>query len=361
MTRGRRATRYVALIRAINVPGHAQLVDGDEDHGVRANRRGVRHNRVMTRHTIASVMAAVVFCAASLQSARAQQPAAPPDPSTDLLQQAEQQMRDGKEQQAVALARQAVAASPESYQANNTLGAMLDFAGMYREARDAFAKAAAIAPNADDKTRAERAIAISYGFEGDCTNAATHEEPLYRQYLDANDFNNAGGVANELARLCLDAGNVDFAERWYRMGSEAGLRESDIGADGQDLWRYRLEHALARIAARRGQKAEARKHVAAAKEILDRGNMPAQQKEFFPYLTGYVALHTGDYQAALSELQQANQNDAYVLGLIAQTYEKLGQTDRAMEYYRKVMASTTHNPTTAGSRPLARQKLAAGK
>src|SRR5947208_1449697 len=141
-----------------------------EDNGVRANRRGVRHNRVMTRHTIASVMAAVVFCAASLQSTRAQQPAAPQDPSTDLLQQAEQQMRDGKEQQAVALARQAVAASPESYQANNTLGAMLDFAGMYREARDAFAKAAAIAPNADDKTRAERAIAISYGFEGDCTN-----------------------------------------------------------------------------------------------------------------------------------------------------------------------------------------------
>ena len=143
------------------------------------------------------------------------------------------------------------------------------------------------------------------------------------------------------------------------MGTDAGLREPDIKAERQDLWRYRLEHALARIAARRGNQAEAQKHVAAAKAILDRGTMAAQQKEYFPYLAGYVALYTGDYQTALTQLQQGNQGDAYVLGLIAQTYEKLGQNNKAMEYYRKVMASTTHNPTTAGSRPLARTKLAA--
>jgi Flp pilus assembly protein TadD len=313
---------------------------------------------MMTRHMIAYAIAALVLCVASVQTAHAQQATASQDPSADLLRQAQQQMRDGKEKEAVGLARQAVAASPQSYQANNTLGAMLDLAGMYQEARDAFAKAAEVAPNADDKARAQRAIAISYGFERDCTNAAKYEEPVYRQYLDAKDFNNAGGVANELARLCLDAGNINFAERWYRMGSEAGLREPEIKAEQQDLWRFRLEHALARIAARRGHKAEAGKHLAAAKAILDRGNMPEQQKEYFPYLAGYVALYGGDYGTALTELQQGNQEDAYVLGLIAQTYEKLGQMDKAKEYYGKVMASTTHNPTTAGSRPLAREKLA---
>jgi Flp pilus assembly protein TadD len=313
------------------------------------------------RHTLTRAVAALVFGAAILQSAHAQQSATVPDASADLQRQAQQQMREGKEQEAVASARRAVALSPQSFQAQNTLGAMLDLAGTYKEARDAFAKAAEVAPDADDKARAERAIAISYGFERDCTNAAKHAEPVYRRYLDVNDFNNAGGVANELARLCLDAGNIDFAERWYRMGTEAGLREPEIKAEQQDLWRFRLEHALARIAARRGQKAEAEKHVAAAKELLDRGNVPEEQKEYFPYLTGYVALYTGDYRTALNELQQGNQNDAYVLGLIAQTYEKLGQTDKAMEYYRKVMTSTAHNPTTAGSRPLARQKLAGSK
>lgn len=313
----------------------------------------------MTRLTLAYGVAALILCAASVQPARAQQPAAPQDPSADPLRQAQQKMRDGNEAEAVALARQAVTASPDSYQTNNGMGAMLDLAAQYKEAREYFAKAAKVAPTADNKARALRAIAISYGFEGDCPNATQYEEPLYRQYLDAKDFYNAGEIANELARLCLDAGQIDIAERWYKTGTEAGLREPDIKAERLDLWHYRLEHALARIAARRGNKAEADKHVAAAKELLDRGNMPAQQKEYFPYLAGYVALFTGDYQTALAQLLQGNQNDAYVLGLIAQTYEKLGQSDKAIEYYRKVMASTTHNPTTAGSRPLARRKLAA--
>ena len=309
---------------------------------------------------IRSLMLLIGLTASAAIVVRAQPPA-PQDPAAGLLREAQQQMREGHEDEALATVRRAVAASPQSYQANNQLGALLDLAGHYAEAREALARAVEMAPNADNKVRAKRAIAISYGFEGDCAGAAKYEEPIYHQYLDVRDFFNAGEVANELARLCLDAGNVDEAERWYKTGTETGLREPDIKSDRQDLWRYRLEHALARIAARRGNKAEAQKHVDAAKEILDRGNLPENQKEYFPYLAGYVALYTGDYQTALAQLQQANQNDAYVLGLIAQTYEKLGQTDKAMEYYRKVMASTTHNPTTAGSRPLARKKLAAMK
>jgi Flp pilus assembly protein TadD len=305
---------------------------------------------------ISAVLTAAMIACATV--AQAQAVAAVQDPVGDLLRQAQQQMRDGREADAVALARKAVAASPDSYQANNTLGAMLDFSARYAEARSAFQKAADVAPTPDNKSRARRAIAISYGFEGDCTNAAKYEEPEYHQFLDAKDFYNAGEVANELARLCFDAGKLDEAERWYKTGTDAGLREPDIKLERQDLWHYRLEHALARLAARRGNKVEAAAHVAAVRALVDRGNMPAQQKEYLPYLTGYVALATGDYQMALTELQQGNQNDAYVLGLMAQTYEKLGQKDKALEYYKKVMASTTHNPTTAGSRPLARRKVA---
>ena len=251
---------------------------------------------------------------------------------------------------------QDAAATP--YQTQMRLGNTRDFAGQYAEARAAFAKAAEVAPTADNKSRAQRAIAISYRFEGDCDGVAKAEEPEYQRFLEAKDFYNAGEVANELARLCFDAGKLDVAERWYLKGRDAGLQEPGIKPERQDLWQYRTEHALARLAARRRHKADAEKHVAAAKALLDRGNMPAQQAEYFPYLQGYVALYTGDPNGALAALQKANQNDAYIDSLIAQTYEKLGQKDKAIEFYRKVMASTTHNPTTAGSRPLAKKKLA---
>jgi hypothetical protein len=56
-----------------------------------------------------------------------------------------------------------------------------------------------------------------------------------------------------------------------------------------------------------------------------------EQESFFPYLTGYVAFYLGDYKTALADLQNAQQ-DPFVVCLIAETYEKLGEQDKAMEY-----------------------------
>ena len=71
------------------------------------------------------------------------------------------------------------------------------------------------------------------------------------------------------ARVCIDAGDLDAAEAWYKKGHDLGLKEPNISPGRKDLWEFRTEHALARLAARRGNKAEAQKHVAAAKAVLD--------------------------------------------------------------------------------------------
>jgi tetratricopeptide (TPR) repeat protein len=72
---------------------------------------------------------------------------------------------------------------------------------------------------------------------------------------------------------------------------------------------------------------------------------------------GYVAFYAGDYKAALAEFQKGNQNDPFILNLIAQSHEKLGDKAAAMEHYKKVMGFTTHNPNNAFARPFARKKL----
>src|SRR5262249_48804209 len=148
------------------------------------------------------------------------------------------------------------------------------------------------------------------------------------------------------------------AAKWYQTGHDAGLREPDIKPDRKDLWEFRLEHAQARLAARRGNQVEAQKHVDAAKIILDKGTNP-NQKPFFPYLTGYVAFYAGDYKNALTDLQQANQNDPFILSLIARCYEKIGDDAQARTYYEKILTFNTHNPPNAFARPLAQKKLAA--
>ena len=295
-----------------------------------------------------------VFCLISVVSLAAQTPAA--QPPAALIAQGGQKLQEGKFEEALALYRQELQRSPNSLQAHAAAGVALDLMGLYGEARQHLEKAIQAAPDAEAKARAMRSMAMSYAFEGDYKGAEKYESQVYASYLDTGDYYMAGEIANELARVCLELGQIDLAEKWYRAGHDAGLRQPDIPPDRLDLWAFRWEHAQARIAARRGNPVEARQHVAKAKEILDRGAIPAQA-QFFPYLTGYVAFHANDYKTALAELGKANQTDPYILSLIAQAHEKLGDQAQAMEYYRKVASSTGHNPPAALSIPLARRKL----
>ena len=232
-------------------------------------------------------------------------------------------------------------------------GRQLDLIGEYSQARERFQKALQQATTAQAKALAQRSLAVSYGFERDCKNAVKYEGPLYETYLASKSFFEAGETADELARICIDAGDLDQAYQWYQKGHDAGLNE--LEEKQKDLWNFRWEHAQARIAARRGNKAEAQKHVEAAKAVLDRGTNP-QQSPFFPYLVGYVAFYADDFKTALAEFQKANQNDPFIQVMIAQTYEKLGDQAHAREYYLKALASSAHNPPNAFARPLAKKK-----
>jgi tetratricopeptide (TPR) repeat protein len=171
-------------------------------------------------------------------------------------------------------------------------------------------------------------------------------------------------MANEAARVCIDSGDFDAAQRLYKKGHDLGLKEPNISPGRKDVWEYRWEHAEARVAARRGNKAAADKHVTAAEAILRDLNQKDpklydQQKTFQPYLTGYVALYTGDPKAALADLQTANADDPFIQCLIGMAYEKLGDKDKATEMYRKAAGVRGHNPPAAFAHNFTRKKLAA--
>jgi len=54
-----------------------------------------------------------------------------------------------------------------------------------------------------------------------------------------------------------------------------------------------------------------------------------------------------DYKTAMEELLTANQNDPFIQCLLGQTYEKVGEKDKAIESYRKAAAAIAHNPPAA--------------
>jgi tetratricopeptide (TPR) repeat protein len=246
----------------------------------------------------------------------------------------------------------------------------LDREGAHAEARAIFQRLIDTAPDAAARAAAQRRMAMSYGFEGDCANAVRYHEMViaYWQTREAaepqNAFYQQGEMANESARVCIDAGDLDVAERMYRRGSELGLKEPEPKTHPKSLWDYRLAHALGRLAARRGDRAEAERQVAAARHILDSDPaMAAEQERFFPYLAGYVALYTGDLQGAESWLTKAiamegNNRDPFMHCLLAMLYERTGRSDEARAVYREAYdLATAHNPPAAFARRFARLKL----
>jgi tetratricopeptide (TPR) repeat protein len=247
-----------------------------------------------------------------------------------------------------------------------------DVAGNYTASRAIFQKLIDNAPDPASKAAAQRRMAMSHGFEGHCSEAVRYEEMVIdywktrEQAEPQNAFYQEGEMANEAARLCIDAGDLATAERMYKRGTELGLKEPEPRTHPKALWDYRLAHAMARLAARKGDKAEAQRQVAAARKFLDADPaMAANQERFFPYLTGYVALYTNDLKTAEADLtkavaMQGNSTDPFMHALLGMTHEKMGHADAAKEWYQKAYdLSTQHTPPSAFTRGFARKKLGA--
>ena len=246
----------------------------------------------------------------------------------------------------------------------------LDTQGRTSEARAWFQRIIDSAATPAAKAAAQRAMAMSYAFDGDCANTVRYEEMVIAYWKTRereepqNAFYQQGEMANEAARVCIDAGDLKTAEKYYRLGSELGLREPEPRTHPKVLWDFRLSHALARLAARRGDATEAKRQVDAARRALDSDSaVRSQQERFFPYLVGYVALYTNDLETAEAELTKAvamrgNDRDPFMHILLATTYEKLGQQEKAGALFRKAYdLATAHNPPAAYARPFTRKKL----
>ena len=268
------------------------------------------------------------------------------------------------------LAAQQPGAQATPLQAALREGARLDVDGKTIEARALFQKLLDTTTVPDAKAQVQRAIAMSYAFEGDCANTVKYEDMVIAYWRTResaepqNAFYQEGEMANEGARVCIDAGDLPLANRYYRAGYTLGMMEPEPRTHPKSLWDFRLAHALARLAARRGDKGEAQKQIAAARRALDSDStMRAQQERFYPYLVGYVALYTNDLPAAERELSHAvamrgNERDPFMLTLLAMTHEHMGHPDEARELYRKAYEmATAHNPPAAYVRRVARSKI----
>lgn len=311
-----------------------------------------------TRHFLLVVLSILLIAATAL----AQQPTTPasadPNDPAELVKQGRKLSDEGKHDEALALFKQAMDAKPDLADAHLATGVTLDLKGQYEEARQHIAKAIELAPP-DQKSRAWRTMGMAFAFVCQPSESEKYHKQVFDAQVAQQKYTDAAGTANELARVMLECGDIGGAERWYKTGYDTALKDTKLTDKDRALWDFRWHNAQARLAARSGKKSEAKKHVAEARAALDKAQNP-DQEPYFPYLTGYVAFYAKNYKGAIADLQKANQKDPFILALLAQSYEKLGDKAKAQELYRTILTFNNHNPTNAYARPLAKKKLGMG-
>ena len=289
----------------------------------------------------------------------ATQNAPPSTPATDpaeLVKQARKLVSDGRVDEALPLYRRALQADPNGFDVNLGVGNALDLTGQGTEARTHFTKAIAAATD-DTRAQALTAMAISFAFEGNAREAATFYQQVYDKQTAASNFGAAAGTANSLGRVYLETGDLENAKRWYQTGLEAAKRQPAGEGAQLPLWEFRWTHAQARIAARAGHLDDARKQVAAARQLVDTSPDVKDQLPAWFYLAGYVELQDKKYDDALGFLKQADANDPFVQMLLARAHEGAGRKDDARAAWTNVLKSGAHNVQNAIARPAARKAL----
>ncbi len=125
--------------------------------------------------TIAVIVRAFLVLSVFVAPVLAQTPSSQQE-QPEFIKQGQQLMREGKLDEALALYRKTLQTSPDSLPANIAAGSVLDLMGQGEEARQYFGKAIQVADTPERKAMAQRAMAMSYAFEGNCKKTVQYEQ-----------------------------------------------------------------------------------------------------------------------------------------------------------------------------------------
>lgn len=314
---------------------------------------GPAYNVRMKQRIVTLIIASLALCVGpGVQGTGQSDPAA-------LVKEAQKLESSGQRSEALERYRKALELDPARFDAHLGLGRVMDLEGKYGEARQHIQKAIDLAPESGQNA-ALSTMGVAYAFEGKAAESAKYYQKVFDRQMASGAHDAAAGTANALGRVYLETGDAGNAEKWYRTGYETSQKIDKRSSEDVDLWEMRWHHAQARIAARRKQFDAARKHADAVRALVEKGTLDEGQRAAYPYLVGYVALYEGKHDEAIAALSTADQEDPFVLSLLAQAYEHKKDQAKAQELYKQILEIGGHSLPVAFSRPLARKRLAGG-
>jgi tetratricopeptide (TPR) repeat protein len=250
-----------------------------------------------------------------------------PDDPNPYDSYAELLMKMGRFDESIDSYRKALAVNNNFVASHIGIATNLNFKANHKEARKHLKKLYEIARNDGERRAAHFAATVSYADEGRLDKAL---EEQYKQYALAEKINDSAAMAGDLivmGNILLEAGKADEALPKYEQAIEL-VEKSDLSREVKDNAKRIYLFNVARVALSKGDFSAARaktEEFGARVEAINNTN----QIRLYHQLEGMIALEEKNYDRALEELKQANQQNPYNIYRMALAYEAKGDKRRA--------------------------------
>jgi len=252
-----------------------------------------------------------------------------PDDPNPYDSYAELLMKMGRYDASIESYQKALAVDPNFVASHIGVATNLNFKGDHQEAREQLRKLYDIARSDNERRAAHFATTISYVDEGNMDKAL---EELNKQYAIAQTNNDAPAMAGDLVamgNILFENGKLDEALTKFSDAVKV-IEKSNLSEEVKDNTRRGYLFNAGRIAIKKKDFAKAKAKSAEYSKQVQAINNPFQIR-LSHELAGMIALEEKDYDKALKEFQQANQQNPYNLYRMALAYEGKGEKDKARE------------------------------
>ena len=246
---------------------------------------------------------------------------------------AELLLKVGRFDESIAQYKKALAIDPNFLNSHFGIAADLTYQGKYSEAQAELQKITDKARNDGERRTALFGEMVVAADSGKLDQALAEVDKQYELGQKTNDMPAMVGDLQLKGNILLEMGKFDDAKKAY----EAALKlnnESNVSQQLKDNAALFHHYNLARVAIAQKDLATAKKEADVFSKGAAAANNPAQVKQGHE-LAGMIALQEKNFDAAIAELNQTNQqnpNNPYLLG---QAYQGKGDKDKAKEAFAK--------------------------
>jgi tetratricopeptide (TPR) repeat protein len=239
----------------------------------------------------------------------------------------------GRFDESIAMYRKALATDPHFANSRFGIASNLMYQGKPEGGRAELWKLHQAARNDGERRTALFGAAVIYADEGKFDQALAE---LKKEYAVAEKIDDDAAMAADLVAMgevSLEAGKPDDARKFY-VSSLEKQEKSNLSSEVKEDARLTHHYNLGRVALRAGDLAAAREHaktfLSGATAKNNRGEVQQAHE-----LTGAIALQEKQYDQALEDLRQGNQQDPYTLYQVALAYRGQGDQSKAADFFRQ--------------------------